>query len=358
MASYYIGADVHSNSIEMAIMNRRKIVKRYTIPTSISSAIGVLDSLPGRKYLAIEEGPMSGWLYRNLHPKVERFVVADPRRNKLISSDGDHDDKIDAAKLAMLLAGGYLREIYHSADERRVELKHWVSLYHDRVHDAVRHINKIRARCRMHGVTIPRKVVRQPEHRDAWLSQLKHPALVRQLGMLWIGYDAIAKQARMAKQQLIHLSQQYPVIRLWKQLPGIGLIRAVTIFAYLDTPWRFKRKNKLWKYCGVGLQRTASGTDKKGKPKPALLQLPRATNRILKNAVLGAALSAIHQKQNAFRNDYERMVRHGIIPSNARHTVARKLLTVMWGLWKRSCQFGSDKAALRELIQHNVYVLS
>ena len=356
MATYYIGADVHSNSIEMAIMNRKKIVHRYTIPTSISAVAGVLDGLSGKKYLTIEEGPMSGWLYRNLHRKVERFIVADPRRNKLISSDGDHDDKIDAAKLAMLLSGGYLREIYHSDDDRRVELKHWVSLYHDRVHDAVRHINKIRARCRMHGVTIPRKVIRQPEHRDAWLCHLKHPALAKQLLMLWVGYDATAQQARMAKQQLIHLSQKYTIIRLWKQLPGIGFIRAVTMFAYLDTPWRFKRKNKLWKYCGVGLQRTASGTDKKGRPKPAMLKLPRAANRTLKNAVLGAALSAIHQKQNSFKKDYERMVRNGIIPSNARHTVARKLLTTMWGMWKRSCQFDPDKAAWSEPIEKSVYV--
>ena len=68
------------------------------------------------------------------------------RRNKLISSDGDHDDRIDSGKLAILLAGGYLREVYHSDDDKRVELKHWVSLYHDRIRDAVRNINKIRAR--------------------------------------------------------------------------------------------------------------------------------------------------------------------------------------------------------------------
>ena len=29
-------------------------------------------------------------------------------------------------------------------------------------------------------------------------------------------------------------------------------------------------------------------------------------------------------------------MRDGVVPSNARHTVARKLLTVMWGMWKRS----------------------
>ncbi len=350
MATYYIGADVHNNNIEMAVMKRKKIVRRYTIPTSISAAAQVLDSLQGKKYIAIEEGPMSGWLYRNLRRKVERFVVSDPRRNKLISSDGDHDDKIDSGKLAILLAGDYLREIYHTDDEQRVELKHWVSLYHDRVNDAVRNINKIRARCRMHGVTIPRKVVRQSEYRDIWLSELKQPALARQLLMLCIGYDATAKQARMAKQQLISLSKKHSIVDIWQQLPGIGIIRAVTIFAYLDTPWRFKKKNKLCKYCGIGLQRTASGTDKKGKPKPAMLRLSRASNRVLKNAILGAGLTAINQKQSSFRQDYERMVQNGVIPSNARHAVARKLLTVMWGMWKRNYQFDQEKALLREAI--------
>ena len=345
---YYIGADVHCNNIEMAIRNRRTIVARYSLPASISSVSNVLDSLHGKKYMAIEEGPMAGWLYRNLHQKVDSFTVADPRRNKLISSDGDHDDKIDSSKLALLLAGGYLRQVYHSDDDQRVELKHWVSLYHDRVRDAVRNINKIRARCRMYGVTIPRRVLRQPEHRAFWLSKLGHPVLSKQLLMLWIGYDATAKQARMAKQQLINLGKKYPIIRLWKQLAGIGVIRAVTIFAYLDTPWRFSRKNKLWKYCGIGLQRTTSGTDKKGRPKPARLQLPWAANRILKNAILGAALTAINQKQNSFKDDYERMVQNGIIASNARHTVARKLLTVMWGMWKRSCQFDNYKVTISE----------
>jgi transposase len=356
MKTYYIGADVHCNNIEMAIMNRNKIVKRYSVPANISAVSQVLDSLNGKKYLAVEEGPMSGWLYRNLHQKVDKFISSDPRRNKLISSDGDHDDKIDSGKLAMLLSGGYLREVYHSDDDRRIELKHWVTLYHDRVRDAVRNINKIRARCRMHGVTMPRKVLRQPEHRNAWLRSLKNAALSNQLLVLWVGYDATAKQARMTKQHMINLSKKYPIIKIWRQLPGIGTIRAVTIFAYLDTPWRFSRKNKLWKYCGIGLQRIASGKDKKGRPKPAMLQMPVASNRVLKNAIMGAALTAINQKENAFKTDYERMVRDGIIPGNARHTVARKLLTVMWGIWKRSCQGEPTQVSLPKLNNKYAYV--
>jgi len=342
MSTYYIGADVHNNSTELAIEKRNKVIARYSVPTTIPAISNVLESLQGKKYLAIEEGPMAGWLYRNLNKKVDKFISSDPRRNKLISSDGDSDDRIDATKLAFLLRGNYLRTVYHSDDDQRVQLKHWVALYHDRVRDAVRNINKIRARCRMHGVQIPRLVLRDSSRRNQWLSKIKHPALAKQLNMLWIGYDATAKQTRVAKQHLIALSKKYPIVRFWKKLPGIGLIRATTLFAFMDTPWRFKQKNKLWKYCGVGLQRSASGTDKKGRPKPARLQLPRAVNRTLKKAVLGAAISAINQKDNVFRDYYERMVRDGIITSNARHAVARKLLTVMWGMWKTNSPFNED----------------
>ena len=339
MSTYYIGADVHSNSTELAIENRGKIVARYSVPTSIPAITNVLDMFQGTKYIAVEEGPMSGWLYRNLSSKVDDFISSDPRRNKLIASDGDKDDKIDAAKLAFLLRGGFLRKIHQSDDAGRAELKHWVSLYHDRVRDAVRSINKIRARCRMHGVKLSRAVLRNPDRRAAWLSETNNNALANQLNMLWIGYDAMAQQVKLARRQLALLGKKYEIIQFFSQLPGVGLIRATTLFAYLDTPWRFKKKNKLWKYCGVGLQRTTSGTDKKGNPKPARLKLPWAVNRTLKNAVLGASQTAINQKSNVFKDNYERMVQNGMIASNARHAVARKMLTAMWAMWKTNSPF-------------------
>jgi len=343
MTTYYIGADVHSNSTEIAIERNQKIVHRCKLTTSIAALSSVLDSLKGEKHLVIEEGPMADWLYRNLSEKVDEMIVCDPRRNKLIDSDGDKDDKIDAAKLACLLRGNYLRSVYHSNDEGRTELKRWVSLYHDRVRDAVRNINKIRACCRMHGMSIPRLVVRRAATRDKWLSDTSNTTLAKQLELLWIGYDATSRQVRIARRQLSILSSKYKIIKLWSQLPGIGLVRAVTLFAYLDTPWRFKKKNKLWKYCGVGLQRATSGTDKKGRPKPARLQLPWAVNRTLKNAVLGATSSVINQKNNLFKEYYERMLENEIMPSNARHAVARKLLTVMWAMWKTNSRFDESK---------------
>jgi len=342
MATYYIGADVHSNNTELAIENRRKIMARYSVPTTIPAISTVLDSLQGKKYFAMEEGPMAGWLYRNLNKKVDEFIVSDPRRNKLITSDGDKDDKIDAAKLAVLLRGEFLKPVHHTDDSDRAHLKHWVNLYHDRVRDAVRHINKIRACCRMHGAAIPRKVVRIKKHRHEWLSGFSNTVLKDQLHMLWIGYDATKEQVKIAEKQLSSQGSKYQIINHWRNLAGVGLIRSVTIFAYLDTPWRFKKRSKLHKYCGVGLERSTSGRDKKGKLKPTRLKLPWAVNRRLKNAVLGAATTAIYQKDNIFKDYYERMLSNGINPVNARHSVARKMVSVMSAMWRTGSLFNEQ----------------
>jgi len=36
-------------------------------------------------------------------------------------------------------------------------------------------------------------------------------------------------------------------------------VRAATLLVYLDTPFRFKSKQALWKYIGIGLVRRRSG---------------------------------------------------------------------------------------------------
>ena len=333
----YIGADVDSKMTDLAIERRRKIVARFCVPTNIAALRGVLRDIPGRKELTFEEGPLAHWLRRNLRGSVDRLVVCDPRRNAYIAKDGDKDDPIDAGKLAELLRGKYLREVYHSDDERRVDLKRWVGLYHDRVGQAVREVNKLRGCCRHYGLRVPGRALRQLEVRRDWLAGLDRRAyseLRRQLEMLWWGLDAAILQSRQCRRRMMQLAKGDEIVGLWQALPGIGPIRAVTLLAYLDTPWRFARPEKLWKYCGVGLERFSSGKDRFGRPKVGRLQLAWQVNKRLKDAVMGATLSAIRQSENPFRDRYERLVADGLTTANARHTVARKLLTVLWGMWK------------------------
>jgi len=342
MGIYYIGADVHSNNTELAVEHNGTVVQRHSVATTVQAIRQVLDRLEGHKHLAMEEGPLAGWLYRNLVDRVDSLVVCDPRRNKWIASEGDKDDRISAAKLAELLRGRYLRAVHHSRDEQMVRLKRWVRLYEDRVREATRTINKLRACAREYGERVPGRALREGPTRKDWLASLACADLATQLRVLFKGYDVIVQQVRLARGQLSRQGRAFEIIDYWQQVPGMGLIRSVTLLAYLDTPWRFKSKTKLWKYCGVGLQRATSGQDRYGREHPAQLELAWPVNKRLKNVVIGAAISAIHGRDNIFRQDHERRISHGTLASNARHAAARKLLVVLWGMWKHPRGFDAS----------------
>jgi transposase len=339
MGTYYIGMDVHSKSTDVAVEARGRIVARYAVPTDVRSIRSVLEEHEGTRHVAMEEGPMAGWLYRNLKDHVESFTVCDPRRNKLISQDGDKADPIDAEKLAGLLRGRFLRAVYHTEDAGREEFKRWVRLYEDRIKQATRSVNQLRAEAQMAGHRIPRRALHNAQVRDEWLKGLGDAALVRRLEVLWIGYEASEKQARLARRQMSREAVRYPIIRLWQDIPGIGVVRACVLFAWLDTPWRFSQKNKLWKYCGVGLSRDSSGRDSAGRPKAGKVSLACFSNKRQKNAVMGAATSASRWNGNVFSDYYERMTANGLAASKARHSVARKMATVLWGMWKSHSRF-------------------
>lgn len=336
MVTSYIGADVDSKMIDIAVERRKKIVRRYRIATAIPELLDVLHGIQGVKILAFEEGPLAHWLYRNVKDHVDEVLVSDPRRNAYIAKDGDKDDPIDAGKLAALARGGFLRRVYHSDDEGLVLLKRWVGLYHDRVDQAVREINKLRGRCRHYGVRPASRCLRSYAAREEWLGVLSEtaPHLVDELRVCFGSLDVFLAQIRTCRQKLSQQSRPYGIVELWRAVPGIGPIRSVTLLAYLDTPYRFASKAKLWKYCGVGIERCSSGKDRYGKPKKGLLQLAWQVNKRLKDVVMGAAISAIGQKKNPFATKYVELLTNGVTPSNARHTVSRRLLTVLWGMWK------------------------
>jgi transposase len=344
MAMHYIGADVDCNTTALAVRCGRKIVAEYRVPTSIPALAAALDRISGPRHLTIEEGSMADWLYRNLRGRVEEMTVCDPRRNRLIVGDGDKTNAIDAKKLAELQQGGYTRAVYHGATQERLELKQWVGLYHDRVKEAVRQVNKIRARARMHGARLPAGFLKRPKTRGAWLKGSCPAAVAGQLEVLLAGYDSTAAQARRCRAELARRGAGEEVLARWQAVPGIGLIRGVTFLAYLDTPWRFAHRSKRWKYCGVGLERASTGTDRHGRDKPGRRSVCQACNHRLKDVVLGAALSAVAQGHNKYRLLYDTLIQEGVHDGNARRAVARKLIDTLVGMWKTGSAYMPELA--------------
>ena len=340
VATKYIAGDVHVARTELAIERNGTIINRFSVPTTIPALREVLQTVQRPKIFVIEEGCMSGWLFRNLHDNVDKMIVCDPRRNHYIAKDGDKDDPIDAGKLAELARGGFLREVYHTTDESRTIFKEWVGIYHDRVRERTRQKNKIYAIARSHGAVL-NSAIFIAEVWNRWRTEIKDSELRLQMELLYKGYAVVAGQVKEALKQIRKRREKYPIIGYWEELPGIGPVRGSTLFAYLDTPWRFNKRSQLCKYCGLGLQRSTSGTDKNGRPNKGSLHLAWQVNRRLKDAIMGATTNAV-VGDNPFGYQYRRLLKNGMTPGNAKHTVARKILAVMWGMWKRDERFDAQ----------------
>jgi transposase len=335
---HFIGLDVHCQFTELAVVTQAgRLTTRQRCPTTIPALRAALDAVARPRAVALEEGPLADWLWRNLQGHVETLTVCDPRRNRLIAKDSDKDDPIDAEKLAQLLRGGYRKAVHHPASLERAVFKQLVLLYHDRVRQRVQEANRVMAYLRCHGVFVREQAFVDKEERSALLRGLPPARLIAaNLNLLWQSYDLAAAQVRTLRRRLVEVAQQEEVIERFTQLPGIGWVRAASFFVYVDTPWRFASKASLWKYLGIGRERRHSGTG------PVRVQWVKYANRQLKGILIGAAQKAIGLKDNPYRAQYQRWLAAGLSASTARRNVARSLAATLWGMWKNGSVYRPD----------------
>jgi transposase len=327
---HFVGLDVHCSFTEIAVLTESgRLTQRQRCPTTIPELAEALDAVPRPCAVAVEEGPLADWLWRNLARRVESFTVCDPRRNHLIAKDSDKDDPIDAAKLAQLLRGGYLKAVHHPASLERAVFKQLVLLYHDRVRQRVREANRAMAYLRRYGVFVPEKAFAAPEERPGLVQRLPAQRLITtNLELLWQSYDLAAEQVRTMRRRLIEAAKKEEVIQRFVQLPGLSWVRAATFFVYVDTPWRFRSKARLWKYLGIGLERRHSGGGR------VQVHLVKYANRRLKAVLIGAAQKAVSLRGSPYAAQYQRWRAAGLSASTARRNVARSLAATLWGIWK------------------------
>ncbi len=334
----FIALDVHCHFTYFVADNPGgKIRERGEVRTGIPELSRVIKRVPRPRVLVMEEGPLTSWLVRNLGPLVDQVISADPWRNRLIAKDGDKDDLIDAEKLLKLARGGFLREVHQSESEGRQVFKQHVGVYQDRVRERVRVSHQAIWYLRRFGVMAVDADLCDPKRRAELLGQLPSRRTVRgDLEYLLEAYDLALSQVERLREDLVRLAKRIPEVARLTQVPGVAWIRAATFYAYVDTPWRFRSKQALWKYMGIGLERHQSGDG------PEHLGVPQRCNRVLKDMILGAAESAAGASDGPFAEAYQRYLRESGSARIARRNVARTIACVLWGMWKSGGEYRAD----------------
>lgn len=333
---WIIGLDVHSSSFTAAVLtpqgNLAQVWQRDTTETHLRE---VVETVRGPRAAVVEECHLAQWVKRVLTRFVDRLVICDPRRNQWIAKDEFNDDKSSAEKLARLFHGGFIKEIRHVSDEGAV-LRSLFLHYHELNQQVTRFKNKLKAVFRQEAITTKSNSLYKEEKHEDWLAKLGAlPHLRHEAGHLFATADQLARQKQETHGEMVQRAKRLPAYAWLDGMPGAGPVVTTGYLALLETPHRFSRKNKLWKYGGYGNVRQTSDGE---------VYVDRASqsgNKVLKWVVTehfqGAVLRT--KKPNRFQRQYAALRAKGLAEDGARRQVCRALLSTVRALWLKEEEY-------------------
>jgi transposase len=134
-----------------------------------------------------------------------------------------------------------------------------------------------------------------------------------------------------------------------KSIPYLGPIRAAMLAARVQRPHRFRSKRQFWSYCGLGLETRSSadyqqieGQFERSRKKVLIRGLNVDHNHDLKNIFKGAAMCA-SIFSGPLPEFYQGRLAAGIQPEMARLTLARKIAAIALTIWKKGESFDPEK---------------
>jgi transposase len=160
--------------------------------------------------------------------------------------------------------------------------------------------------------------------------------------------DALRSLGEQVRRDLLAEGRKHSAMRLLRQIPSIGPIRAVLLIALMQTPHRFRTKRQLWAYCGLALKTSTSGEYRivqrqlKRSRKPlAIRGLNANHDHDLKNIFKGAATRA-PAVPGPFQEFHAGLVARGMKPNDGRLTLARKIAAITLIVWKKGVDFDAE----------------
>jgi transposase len=340
----YIGMDVHQATISVAVLDSSgKPIMECILETKAATILEFLQGLRGSLSVTFEEGTSAAWLHDLLKPHVSHLVVCDPRKNALLK-DGSKSDRIDARKLAELLRGNQLHAVYHGEHGVRA-LKELGRSYLTITQDVTRVMNRIKALYRSWAIPCSGASVYAPRHRAEWLAKIVEGGVHRRAERLYQQLDLLQSVRQEARHDLLLEGRKHSAVKLLRQIPAIGPIRAALLVALLQTPSRFRTKRQLWAYSGFGLEthdsgeyRWVRGKLQRNRERITVRGLNDNHNPDLKSLFKSAAISA-STRPGPLHDFYIALLEKGMRPTMARLTLARKIATITLTLWKKGVNF-------------------
>jgi transposase len=321
----YVALDIHKHYCVVAGVDREGRVLLQPVRVEHADLESWLKKhLCSTDQVVIESTTNAWHVYDLLAPLVERVVVANPIRVKQIAQARVKTDIRDTLILARLLAANLVPEVWVPPLHIR-EMRQLLSQRRQFVETHTQVVNRMHSVAHRHHLRHPAgKRFNEKTtgwHKDKTLSSLEQFQL--QLEMENLTY--IEKQiARVSKEvrKMCHQKPWAESMTYLMQLPGFGVITAMTVLAAIGDVHRFESPKHLASYSGLTPGLEQSGTKNRGKG------ITKEGRRELRWAMVEAAQMAVKSDpvwKHRFQEMQKRMHRNQAITA-----VAHRLLELVW----------------------------
>ena len=343
----YVALDIHKHYCIIAAVDRDGRVVLHPVRVEHADLEGWLKkNLRGSDHVVIESTTNAWHVYDLLAPWVERVVVANPIKVKQIAQARVKTDIRDTLILARLLAANLVPDVWVPPAHVR-EMRQLLSQRRQLVETHTQIVNRMHSVAHRHHLKHERGK-RFNEKNTVWqrdnrLSKVEQFQL--ELEMENRGY--IEKQISRIGKEVAKMSHQKPwaeSMTYLMQLPGFGVITAMTVLAAIGEVKRFETAKKLASYSGLtgGVDQSGTHLVQKGITKEGRKELRWAIVEVAQRAV-----KSDPRWTRKFQELHKRMHRSQVIVA-----IARQLLELVWYVLTRRQayrHFGQERIAYKYL---------
>jgi transposase len=322
----YLALDVHKHYLVAGGVNAQQEIvmppRRFDFG---EWAIWSAKNLRATDALVLEATTNTWTFYDQIAPRVGRCVVAHPGLVKVIAAARVKTDNRDVLHLARALAANLIPEVWVPPLEVR-ELRALLSHRRRLVKMRTMTRNRLNSVIHRYNLTPPRgELFTTPKYREWWLGLKLSPTEKLRIRQDLATLDHLEPEIAEVDDELYRLStvspwaEQTPYLM---QLPGFGIIVAMTVLAAIGDITRFPSAKKLVGYAGLGASVHASGeTYRTGG-------ITKQGRKDLRWILVEAARIAV-LFNDYWKQEYARLEKR-LGSNKAIVVIARKLLVAVW----------------------------
>lgn len=355
---YYVGLDVSQKTTSVCVIDdagtKQCEGKCNSRPQDIGGWLSNRVEEGKTLKIGLEAGSMSSWLYSGLVKQGFDVVCMETfQAHRFLAVYRNKTDKNDARGLAHLvrMGGEDFLKVVTIRSQASQETRVLLAMRDHLVSQKVSLENHIAGVLKPFGVIIERGHVSPDTFYKRTLEGLaeaeRNGVQVRAyvLPSLHLYMEATMRIAPLTE-KIQAIASSIEMVRRFMDIPGIGPVTALSFYAAVDNPQRFKKSSDVAAYFGLTPRQFQSGEtnfmgaiSRRGDP---------ATRRVL--VIAATVLLCKTQEWNSLKAWGVRLAKR-IGFSKARIAVARKLAMIMHKMWLNNDRFRPRNLSLQERVK-------